>query len=124
VTFEEAFQKVRAFAATADPALSTTELLPCGDVRGGKTPFTRRSRAFMHTGHLPSRICYAPPTRMLALNYIVGILLHEFGHLGSGGGEVEADTWVAAKLGIALEYKGKLCLEWVDDDTARRILGL
>jgi hypothetical protein len=122
VTLEEAFAKVRAFASAADPALSDVELKPCAEVRKG-TSRAGRSRSFMHTGHLPGSICYAPPTRILSVNFIVGILLHEFGHLGSNGGELEADTWVATKLGVALEYKGKLCLEWVGDDVVRRILG-
>lgn len=124
MTFEEAFAKVRAFVAAAAPDLAGVELTACAEVRGEKSPFKRRSRAFMHTGHLPGRICFAPPMRLLPLNFVVGILLHEFGHLGSNGGEVEADTWVVSKLGIALEYKGKLCLEWVDDATARRVLGV
>lgn len=123
MTFEEAFQKVRSFVAATDPSLSSVELTPCAEVRKGASR-AGRSRAFMHTGHLPGRICYAPPTRLLSLNFIVGLLLHEFGHIGSGGGELEADNWVAVKLGIALHYKSKLCLEYVDSEVVRHILGL
>jgi hypothetical protein len=122
VTFEEAFQKVRAFAAAGEASLSGVELVACKEVRSGVARSSRH-RAFMHTGHLDGKVCYAPPIRLLPLNYVVGILLHEFGHLGSKGGEAEADQWVLVKLGIALEYKGKLCLEWVDDATAKKILG-
>jgi hypothetical protein len=123
VTFEEAFLKVRAFAANADPALAGVELMQCADVKDAASR-KGRSRAFMHTGHVAHKICYASPAKFLSLNCIVGILLHEFGHLGSNGGEVDADQWVLVKLGIALEYKGKLCLEWVDDITAKKVLGL
>lgn len=123
MTPEEVFVKVRDFASRADPKLADVVFTPCGSVRTGMRG-KARSRSFMHVGHVPGTVCFHLEMDKLPLNHIVGVILHEFGHIGSNGGEAEADAWVVAKLGITLEYKGKLCLEWVPDEVVRRVLAM
>lgn len=76
-------------------------------------------RAFMHVGCVPNRICVSPTAENLPTEHLVGLFLHEFGHLGSGRGEPDADLWVMQKLGIPIEYKSGLELEWVDPRLVR-----
>lgn len=120
---DRAFAAVRERVAKADPGLALTALRVCGELRHklkGKT----RSRAFMHVGHHPGSICLHPAAGKLKVNHVVGLFLHEFGHLGTpDGSEADADQWVLVKLGIAILYKGPLCLEWVPDDVVAGLLG-
>lgn len=81
------------------------------------------SRAFMHVGHHRNRICMARQAALLSDSHLVGLLLHEFGHLGGGEGEPEANGWVLSTLGIAIVYKAPMDLQWVPLDLANRILG-
>jgi hypothetical protein len=118
VTVEDAFIGVRGCSASINRRLGNVLLRPCAEVRKNLRG-AARARAFMHVGHTEGAVCFDAAMRRLPLNHAVGILLHEFGHLGSGGGEAEADQWVLAKLGIAIRYKGRLCLEWVDDKAVR-----
>jgi hypothetical protein len=77
----------------------------------------------MHTNHRPGVICADGAISALPLNHLVGVLLHEFGHLAAGESEAAADQWPLARLGIPITYKGPLCLEWVSGNDLRMILG-
>jgi len=104
--------KVFSFLARHVPKLSRIKLfIGCPVIRQERK---KSKRAFCHVGHHKEAICCAPETARLPLNHIVGLLLHELGHLATGKGDLEADVWCAKVLGVPIQYKGKLHLEWVD----------
>ncbi len=88
--------------------------------RSSKEPSLGR-RAFMHTGHHADTICIASQTAALDKHHIVGLFLHELGHLLGRTGEPGADLWVMRRLGIPIEYRGKLGIEWVSPEAARSL---
>jgi hypothetical protein len=85
-------------------------------------------RAFMHTHHLPRRVCAAPEAALLPAGHIVALLLHEIGHplanaLYGRSEQEDADRSVKEVLGVAIRYKGPLLLEWVPSSVVDKILG-
>lgn len=80
-------------------------------------------RAFMHVGHIRNTVCSARPAAALSDAHLVGLFLHEFGHLAAGHDEPPANAWVKKSLGIEVLYKGPLDLQWVGSDVVSRILG-
>lgn len=118
---ETAFRLVRRFTAKVLPRLARVRLeKDCGEIiqfrmdHPGKTGH----RNVMHVGHVPGAVCSLKMVDKLPAEYIFGLLLHEFGHLGvdAGGdsGEREADGWILDTFDIRIHYKGALDLEWVD----------
>lgn len=84
-------------------------------------------RAYMHTLHLPGKICCASDVAALPVPNIVGLLLHEIGHplaseLYGRSEQEDADRAVREVLGIRIKYKGALLLEWVSPPVVKRIL--
>lgn len=120
------FNRVHRFAK--DRFQRTPDLLlsvGCKDIeqyrRGSK-------RSFCHVFHRDGIVCTVPALMTLPINYIVGILLHEIGHTiamreWNCSLEQEADIAVMKFLGVNLDYKGDLTLEWVSTDVVRRVLG-
>lgn len=93
----------------------------CSEIADRKTrPGVQGRRAFMHVGHVEGRICVTPEANRLAPGFLLGMFLHEFGHIGSGGDDTEADRWVFEHFGIPVTYRGPLTLEWVSDKALRR----
>lgn len=120
-----AFRLVQRFVAAAKPSLLWTKLkVNCPEiVRFRKyNPGTQGLRAFMHMGHERNTVCSLSLAGRMPEGYLFGLLLHEFGHLGSGGGEREADQWILDHFGIRIQYVGALDLEWVDDFAIRRVV--
>lgn len=76
----------------------------------------------MHVGHKPGTVCALGICSTLPPNFLFGLLLHEFGHLGSGGGELDADYWILNTFGIRIEYRSSLDLEWIDGFSIARIV--
>lgn len=68
----------------------------------------------MHTGDIPGTVCCHPAAKKLSDSYLIGLFLHELGHMATNSGEKAADAWVFTQLGIPIEYRGELILEWVD----------
>lgn len=119
-----AFRLVQRFVSTAKPSLAWTKLrVNCPEIVRFRTynPGIQGQRSFMHTFHDRNTICSLSLAGTLPEGYLVGLLLHEFGHIGSGGGEREADQWILDNFGIRIQYVGALDLEWVDDWVIRRI---
>lgn len=122
---ELAFNLTRRFVSPAKPALLWTKLkVNCPEIIRFRTynPGIQGQRAFMHTFHDRNTICSLSLAGRMPEGYLFGLLLHEFGHLGSGGGEREADQWILDNFGIRIQYVGALDLEWVDDWAIRRIV--
>jgi hypothetical protein len=130
---ELAFRLVQRFVSRAKPALAWTKLrLNCREIVQARKfdPGKHGQRAFMHAymdtiagdGHTPNTICSLSLAESLPEGYLFGLLLHEFGHLGSGGGERDADRWILEKFGIRILYLGELDLEWVDQFAINRII--
>lgn len=120
-----AFRLAQRFVSTAKPSLAWTKLrVNCPEIVRFRTynPGKVGQRAFMHTFHDHNTICSLSLAGTMAEGYLFGLLLHEFGHLGSGGGEREADRWILDNFGIRIQYLGDLDLEWVDQMTIARIL--
>lgn len=122
---ELAFRLVQRFVSKVDQRLAWTKLkVNCPEIilfrkyNAGK----QGQRAFMHVEHLKNTVCALSLSSQLSEEYLFGLLLHEFGHLGSGGGEREADQWVLDHFGIWIRYLGDLDLEWVDRFTILRIV--
>lgn len=122
---ELAFRLVRNFVSRAKPSLAWTKLkLNCPEIIRFRTynPGKVGQRSLMHAFHLPHTICSLSLVERATEGYVFGLLLHEFGHLGSGGGEREADRWILDNFGIRIIYAGEFDLEWVDEWAIRRIL--
>jgi hypothetical protein len=121
-----AFRLVRKFVSQVDPSLAWTKLrLNCREIVLFRrcNPGKVGQRAVMHMGHEPNTVCSLSLVDRLGEGYLFGLLLHEFGHLGSGGGEREADRWILDNFGIRIQYLGDLDLEWVDGQAIRKVLG-
>ena len=119
-----AFKVVRKFVSKADPRLLWTKLsIGCSQIEAFRVanPGTVGQRSLMHVGHLPGTICALPICGEIGHNFLVGLLLHEFGHLGSGGGEREADEWIKTNFKIPIYYRSGLDVEWVSEKDVRRI---
>lgn len=123
---ELAFRLVRNFVSQAKPALAWTKLsVGCREIVLFRKINVGRvgERSLMHVGHHPNSVCSLSLVDHLPEGYLFGLLLHEFGHLGSGGGEREADRWILDNFGIRIQYLGGLDLEWVDHFAIGRIVG-
>ncbi len=113
------------WARTTSPKVPRLWLtVDCGLVRA-----TRRKspRAYMHTEHEPRRVCVAREAAALSDEHLVGLFLHEIGHpmaarLYGRSEQEDADRAVKEVLGVTIEYKGPLLLEWVPGPVAERIL--
>ena len=84
-------------------------------------------RAFCHVGHYSGKVCTVLDLVTVPVNYIVGIYLHEIGHCVSSNvwgslSEKDADLAVLKFLGVNLQYKSNLTLEWVPDSVVREVL--
>lgn len=120
------FLKVRSFVKSKTGKLgSVRPLVSCSEIS-----LLRRSnrnylgdRAFMHMGHMPKTVCMVRQAASLSDGHLVGLFLHEFGHLGGGAAEPEADAWVLKNLGIKILYRGPMDLQWVDRAVVSGILG-
>lgn len=85
-------------------------------------------RAYMHTQHLPGKVCVSSEAWTLSPAHLVGLYLHELGHpmatKAYGRSEQEdADRAVKEFLGVTIKYKGPLLLEWVSPATLKKIQG-
>ncbi len=117
VALDLCFRVIRAFVAKAwSPARFVRLSVGCREIEAfraanpGKVGF----RSLMHVGHKQGTVCALAICERLPVQYMAGLLLHEFGHLGSGGGELEADRWILDTFGIRIAYTGELDLECVD----------
>lgn len=122
---ELAFQLVRKFVSLTKPSLAWTKLsVGCREIILFRkvNPGRVGQRSLMHTFHHQNTICALSLVERLPGEYLFGLLLHEFGHLGSGGGEREADRWILDNFGIRIHYVGDLDLEWVDYSTIASIV--
>jgi hypothetical protein len=120
-----AFRLTQRFVSAAAPSLAWTKLrVNCREIVQFRVynPGVQGQRSFMHTFHDPNTVCSLSLAGTLPEGYLFGLLLHEFGHIGSGGGEREADQWILDHFGIRIQYVGALDLEWVDDWAIRRIV--
>lgn len=123
---EVAFEVTKSFLCRIESFLcfarlrTDCQVIPAERRQGG----IQGARSFMHTGHYPNAVCAFPGSDKLGENYLFGLLLHEFGHLGAGTdlGERAADRWILDRTGIRIQYKTELDVEWVDEWALRRIL--
>jgi len=121
------FYKVRAFVCTKFQKMKRVALNPlCREILKFRQDYygeLKGRRAMMHVAHHPYIVCsWAPAARKLSVNHLIGLYLHEFGHLGSRGDDKQADRWVDKHFGIAIYYTGELELEWVTCEAGERVL--
>lgn len=74
-------------------------------------------RQYMHVGHVDRTICYASATLELGLPWVLGLMIHEIGHLwlvDAGRKHTEGEANEAGRLitGIRVQFKGPRVLEW------------
>ena len=123
---ELAFLAVRDFLSKVDPSLRFARLKTDCQVivNERRVGGIQGDRSFMHTGHFPNVVCAFPGCDKLGEQYLFGLLLHEFGHLGAGleHGERAADQWILDRVGIRILYLTSLDIEAVDGWAIRRIL--
>jgi hypothetical protein len=98
----DAFVKVRALVARGHP-----EVLGYGLLLG--CPTTERdhavqSRRYMHVGHQPGCVCASRSVERLPRKNLVGLFLHEFGHIIGGPEQWDADMGIFRALGISILY--------------------
>jgi hypothetical protein len=115
----EDFLAVQRFVARKFPWAKKVKLYPCP--RAEKDNQERR-RTVAHSGHKSNTICYAGRLFLLPRYMRVGILLHEFGHLGGGHEEPDADTWVLKHLDVEIRYAGRDELESITAEDLGRVL--
>lgn len=65
----------------------------------------RNPRAYAHVGHYPGSVCLASAIVFLPREFIVGILLHELGHLAGGHTEKAADQLGGQLAGVKIHRK-------------------
>lgn len=76
------------------------------------------SRQYCHVGHRKNTICYAKATDDLALEWKLGLAIHEFGHLIlqhegiEDHSEDEANKTGGQACGIRVVWRGEEHLEW------------
>lgn len=120
------FRIARGFVSKVDPRLAWTKLnVGCPEIEKFRKDHNDRqgARAFMHVGHIRGSICTAwDAERLPTPNILLGLFLHEFGHLGSGGGERDADRWVSENFGIPIFYRTRLDIEWIGDPHVRKVV--
>jgi hypothetical protein len=122
------FERVKRFVSRSSPRLfhlSRVRLnIGCQEIHRYRAthPGKRGDRAFMHTEHKEAAVCSAVDAGRLPENYQVGLILHEFGHIATHGGEQAADEWVLHSFGIMIHYMGPLEIEWVSDQDLRKVL--
>ncbi len=122
---ELAFRLVRNFVSRAKSSLAWAKLeVGCPEIILFRkmNPGIQGERSLMHTFHHPNTVCSLSLVDHLPEGYLFGLLLHEFGHIGSGGGERDADRWILENFGIRILYLGDLDLEWVDAFVIQRIV--
>jgi hypothetical protein len=79
-------------------------------------------RSLMHVGCGRMMVCTIRWAAGLADGTLVGLYLHEFGHLLGGIEEPAANNFIKRNFGIEIKYRGPLDLQFVDPLTARRVL--
>lgn len=124
---ERIFALVRAWARSRSRRVPMLSLqIGCPEV--ARTRRSGNPRALFHVGHLPGKVCCSPLAAHLDHNYLVGLILHEFGHPMAqkawGRSEQEdADRAVKDFLGVKLSYKGPLLLECAPLKIVKQIIG-
>lgn len=126
VDLRAVWRRVHAWAAARSKLVPRLSLLvDCPEIL--KNRRTDR-RAFFHVGHRPGKVCTVRDAAKLSVNHVVGLMLHELGHpmATKAFGQSEqghADGAVSGFLGVKIQYKSPLVLQWVPDKVVRGILG-
>jgi hypothetical protein len=98
----KAFKRARALLAETHP-----EVLAFGLWVG--CPICEKAhreayRNFMHVGHHPATVCSSAAAKGLGKANLLGLFLHEFGHVIGGPSQWEADQAILWTLGIPIRY--------------------
>ena len=75
----------------------------------------RHKRQFMHVGHVPGMVCCAAASARLPARNLMGMFLHEFGHVVGGPEQWDADLAIFNRFGIPIGYDEKK-LQYVEVD--------
>jgi len=114
---------VRTYAATRAVKIPAIRLR--WDCALARRAHADSKRFLAHTFHSVNTICLVPAINKLPLPKLAGIIVHELGHILSNvnvqGAEPVADEWVRERLGLDILYDSKDSLEYLDDDTLRRL---
>jgi hypothetical protein len=99
------FEIVRSIASQYDPRLgSCSLLLGCADANAAHR---RKHRQYMHVQHYPGVVCVAGAASRLGKKSLLGLFMHEFGHLLGGATQWQADLTAFQCFGYPIRYDPK-----------------
>jgi hypothetical protein len=101
----ECFEIARAIVATRHPEVLRYGLFvgcPDCDREHGKL-----WRNFMHVHHFPFTVCSASAVGSLGRASLLGLFLHELGHVIGGTRQSEADQAIWREYGLVISYDGR-----------------
>lgn len=104
---DKCFFLVRKFIAKKFPACRTTKLfIGCPSLMRDKA-YSQEKRLYMHVGHKRNTICVMAEAGLLPRRNLLGLFLHEFGHIIGGPSQYEADMAILTHFGIPIFYDKK-----------------
>ena len=102
------FRQVRKFVGNKFPKLKRTKLcIGCKELKNDKRYDKEGYRLYMHVGHFTNKICVVTQAAKLPKRNLIGLFLHEFGHLIGGATQYDADTAILNNFGIPILYDHK-----------------
>jgi len=104
-TIHECFEVVKQAASQFDPTVAGYSLL-IGCPMAEKE-HRRASRQYMHVNHYEGAVCCARAAERLRRNSLLGLFLHEFGHVLGGPKQWQADTAAFELFGFPIRYDAR-----------------
>ena len=99
------FEIVRSAASQCDPKVGSYSLLfGCPDA---DAEHRRASRQYMHVQHHPGVVCCARAASRLSKKSLLGLFMHEFGHLLGGATQWQADVTAFQCFGYPIRYDAR-----------------
>lgn len=76
----------------------------CAELKHDKRYDKEGYRLYMHVGHLRNKICVVAEAEKLPRRNLIGLFLHEFGHMIGGITQYDADMAILVNFGIQIFY--------------------
>ena len=108
IRIQKYFRQVRKVVSVKFPRLRKVKLfIGCKELKYDKRYDKEGYRLYMHVGHLRNKICVHPSAESLPKRNLLGLFLHEFGHIIGGPSQYDADTAILKYFGIPIFYDHK-----------------
>jgi len=103
--------------------MSSIKLAYCKDIERERKTKIDGERRLAHTGHEGGIICISKELSEMPYRNIIGVLLHEFGHILTDlGDEKVTDEYIHKTYGIEIKYDSELELQYVNEDVVEEII--